>query len=969
MNYLRFPFLVPSLAGLAWLTFAAPSYAGVTVTGGAAPAATAWSGTPIAASVVNPSGDTSVAESFGSGVTSLAQTFTVPVSSSFALDRICLYVGGGTGTSTTAPLTLNLYDLGGEHAPNPAGYTGASLLGGGSGLAVNYTTQPNGVLQFDLTGSDRVTLVAGRVYAVELAGTANTSPLSWLRTITDTYAAGAAYRNASWINGSNARDFALAVYGTAVATPATSSTIDAGVTHQVIDGFGAGTAFLDMGITQLTDAEMDALYGTAANQMALTLMRERISPAGSSDWGDPIANGRKAHQRGAKILATPWTPPAEMKDNGSTIHGSLLPSKYQAYVDYLNSFIDAMAAAGAPIDVISLQNEPDFDPTYEGCQWTAEQFRTFCRDFAGGLKAGVMMPESYSYAQPISDATLNDPAAAANVDYVGGHLYGATIRDYPLAHSLGKHTWMTEYFENDQTIESAVATAQQIQTCLTVGNMSAYIWWKTIGNANGLLDASGTLQHRAYVMGQFSRFVRPGDVRVDVPTNDSSLAITAFKSASTGAVTIVAVNNTAVPITQTFTVRGTSTPSLTPWVTSATESLAVHAAVPVTNGAFAYTIPATTVVTFVGEAPATPVITAGPESHTIATGATVVLGVTATGEPLTYQWRHDSAPVAGATDKLLVISGAQASDAGSYTVAVTNANGTATSPAATLTVKTVSATDAGRISNLSVRTFSGVADQVLNVGFAVGGENTSGTKPLLIRVTGPALAGFGVGGTMTDPMLTVYPLGSSVVTASNDNWSGNATVVATSDAVGAFALTDTASLDAATVTSISPGPYTILAAGKDNGTGIVITEVYDATPAGSVTAATPRLVNVSARAVAGTGDAVLIAGFAISGTTSKTLLIRASGPALASFGVGGTIADPNLAVYRLGGPKLYENDDWGGSPLIANAGAGVRAFAFPDRNSKDAALLVTLPPGAYTAQVSGANGGTGVALIEVYEVP
>ena len=666
--------------------------AGVTVVGGAAPGATSWAGTPIAASVTNPSGETSVAEGFSATSTSYAETFSVPVSSSYLLDRVCLYVGGGAGTSGTASLTINLYDLGAQVAPNPSLYSAATnLLGGGSGLLITYTTQSNGILQLDFTGSDRVTLVAGRMYAFEIASVGSTNPITWLRGVTDSYAGGAAYRNRFWINFSNARDFALAVYGTPTATPPTSSTINAAVTHQVMDGFGAGTAFLDTGITQLTDAQMDALYGTGPNQMGLTLIRVRISPVGSSDWGDPIANGQKAHQRGAKILATPWTPPASMKDNGSTIHGSLLPAQYPNFVGYLNSFTDLMAANGASVSVVSLQNEPDFDPTYEGCQWTAAQFRTFCRDFAGGIKVPVMMPESYGFNQTVSDTALNDPLAATNVSYVGEHLYGATIRDYPLARSLDKHIWMTEYLENDQTLGSAVTTAKQIQDCLTVGNMSAYIWWKTIGNANGLLNAAGTLQLRAFVMGQFSRFIRPGDIRLDVPANDSSLSISAFRNPVTGAFAIVVVNNTGAAVNHTFNLEGLGTTAVTPWVTSATESLAVHAPISVSNGAFAYPISGTTVVTFVGQSSAPAWIVAAPASQSVAAGAPLTLTTTSSGSPTpTSQWQVNGVPLAGATDVAFTLANFQPANAGIYTALVANANGSATSAPAIVGVSTTS---------------------------------------------------------------------------------------------------------------------------------------------------------------------------------------------------------------------------------------------------------------------------------------
>lgn len=364
----------------------------------------------------------------------------------------------------------------------------------------------------------------------------------------------------------------------------------------------------------------------------------------------------------------------------------------------------------------------------------------------------------------------------------------------------------------------------------------------------------------------------------------------------------------------------------------------------------------------------TPTFTTQPTSQTMATGSTVVFSAAAT-NATAYQWQKNGTSIAGATGTLLVLSNVTAADAGNYTLVATGTGATATSNAATLAVTTASAVNTGHLRNLSVRTTSGTGDQLLNVGFALGGNGTSGAKPLLVRVTGPALAGFGVGGTMADPTLTIQPLGQSTIVASNDNWGGDATVVSTSAAVGAFPLNDTASKDAALVASLSGGTYTAVAAGKNNTTGIVLTEIYDATPSASFSAATPRLTNVSARAQVGTGDGVLIAGFEVSGTTSRTLLIRATGPALASFGVGGTLADPKVEVYLLGGAKLYENDNWGGLAQLATAAGSVGAFPISDVSSKDAVLLVTLPPGVYTAQVSGVNGGTGVALVEVYDVP
>ena len=586
------------------LLLATPAFGGVTVTQNVSPAATVWPGAPIISTAKNPATDLTVGESFGAAVTN-SQTFTIPGTDNYSLDSIALYVGGGTGTTASGKLALNLYDLGGRVAPNPSSYAaGVNLLGGGNGLPIAYTTQSNGVLRLDFTGSDRVQLIAGHMYAFEVAGASGTTPMNWFRTVSDTYAGGAAYRNRSWINGTNARDFGLAVYG-AVNTepvPPTQCTVNASKTYQQIDGFGAGAVFLDAGLDPLTDANMDALYGTGPNQIGLTLLRLRISPF--NDWNIAVLDGQKAHQRGAKILATPWSPPASMKDNSNVNNGgSLLPSQYGNFAAWLNSFTDTMAAGGAPVSVVSVQNEADFTATYESCRWNAAQFQTFFRDYAGAIRTPVMMPESYSFDQSLSNATLNDPTAAANVSYIGGHLYGGSIQDYPLAHSLGKHTWMTEYLINDQTIGTAIDTAGQISDCLTAGNMSGYIWWKTIGNANGLLNAAGVLQPRAYVMAQFSRFVRPGDVRIDVAANTSALNISAFRNVGTGSFAIVAVNNTTQPITQTFTLNGLNARSVTPWITSATQSLEQQPALRLSANAFTYVIPSLSVITFAGKTP------------------------------------------------------------------------------------------------------------------------------------------------------------------------------------------------------------------------------------------------------------------------------------------------------------------------------------------------------------------------------
>ncbi len=287
----------------------------------------------------------------------------------------------------------------------------------------------------------------------------------------------------------------------------------------------------------------------------------------------------------------------------------LLPAQYTNYAIYLNYFAAYMKTNGAPLKAISIQNEPDFVPTtYEGCGWTPTQLQTFCHNVGGLItNAPVIMPESASYNQSMSDPTLNDPVAASNVTFIGEHLYGngnagVTIVDYPNAHSKGKPTWMTEFLVNDQTIGTAITTAKQIHDCLTVGNFSAYIWWKCFGDANGLVNASGVPQRRGFVMAQWSRFVHPGYYRIDTSGSAGGVFVTAYKDTNLLSFAIVAVNTNAnTSICQTFQLTNFTATSVTPWITSSNLSLASQSPVVVTNSSFAYTLPPWSVVTFAGQ--------------------------------------------------------------------------------------------------------------------------------------------------------------------------------------------------------------------------------------------------------------------------------------------------------------------------------------------------------------------------------
>jgi hypothetical protein len=313
-----------------------------------------------------------------------------------------------------------------------------------------------------------------------------------------------------------------------------------------------------------------------------------------------------------------------------------------------------------------------------------------------------------------------------------------------------------------------------------------------------------------------------------------------------------------------------------------------------------------------------------------------------------------------------------AASAGTYRVIATNNAGSTPSATATLAVNTVAATDASRLVNLSILTTAGPGAQVLTVGAVVGPLNFSGTLPLVIRAVGPTLGsappvGFGLPGVLADPVLTINASGVTAPLATNDNWGGGSPLVAAFAAVGAFAL-PTVSLDSAALPSATPGGYTVQVTGKNNASGLVIAEIYDAST--TRTSTSPRLINLSTLTQIDAGSSLAV-GFVLRGTTARTVLVRGIGPSLGTiFGLGGVMADPKLELFNNDtGAKLAENDNWGGDAQLMDAAASVGAFALDDTATKDAVLLITLPPGAYSARVGGVGSSAGTAIIEVYELP
>jgi hypothetical protein len=344
-----------------------------------------------------------------------------------------------------------------------------------------------------------------------------------------------------------------------------------------------------------------------------------------------------------------------------------------------------------------------------------------------------------------------------------------------------------------------------------------------------------------------------------------------------------------------------------------------------------------------------PSILTQPQSASVAAGSGVTFSAIATGTPpLAFQWFRNAAPILGATDSSYRLVASGPADSGSYTVTVTNSEGTATSESAALTVLVPEIGPTAWLSNLSVRTTLETGQQLILGFFA------KGPKIILLRGAGPALTALGVGlGGHPDPTLRVFDNAGRQIDQ-NDNW--NPALATTFAQQGAFSF-PAGSLDSALLANVA-GQNTAIMSGS--GRGVVLMELYD-----TQTGRSNRVINISARNFIGTSENALIAGFMIAGSGSKRLLIRGVGPTLAQFGVAGILAHPLLEVFDSTGSKLFETDNW--SPDLSSTFIQVGAFAL-GTGSKDAALLVSLTAGAYSVKLTGANGGTGEGLIEIYEV-
>jgi glucuronoarabinoxylan endo-1,4-beta-xylanase len=390
---------------------------------------------------------------------------------------------------------------------------------------------------------------------------------------------------------------------------AAPASINLSTEYQKIHGFGGMNHPVWIG--DLTAAQRETVFGNGPNQLGFTVLRIWVSD-NTSQWERELATAKYAYDKGFLVFASPWNPPSSMVEtftrNGEANQKRLKAGSYAQYAKHLDDFVTYMKTNGVDLYAISVQNEPDY--AHDWTWWTSAEIITFLKNNARSINCKIIAPEEFQYTKSLINPILNDPQALANVDIIGTHLYGTQYSafSYPLFKEKGAGTelWMTEVYRPNSSDSAdvwpqALEVAQHVHSAMVDAEFQMYVWWY-IRRYYSPLKEDGTISKRGYMMAHFSKFVRPGAVRISATkTPETDVYVSAYKSAAGDSLIVVAVNKKTSAVSQVFNISSGTAPTIVEnWRTTGTQNMAKQQDIDVTSGSFTASLPAQSVTTFVG---------------------------------------------------------------------------------------------------------------------------------------------------------------------------------------------------------------------------------------------------------------------------------------------------------------------------------------------------------------------------------
>ncbi|WP_113676154.1 glycoside hydrolase family 30 protein [Vallitalea guaymasensis] len=405
---------------------------------------------------------------------------------------------------------------------------------------------------------------------------------------------------------------------------------------QEIDGFGFSGADWSHIPYQLQEPErtevMDLLFNID-DGIGASICRSEIHPEYSPALGEydfvnikpeQLWYIKEAEARGVdKQIATAWTPPAFMKNNNSQTHGGyLIKEYYDDFADLLSEFVVQFEQLhGIDFYAVSMCNEPNASIflNWNSCSWKGEQIKTFIKDYmkpafvAKGIDdTKFIIAEPSWWSESLMEPSLNDPVTCDMIDIVGSHQYQLSPSKFTTAFSKGKKVWQTEVCDPghfDAGIGEGLRWAKNIHEFMVDAEASAYLYWQGVmrEGSEGLICTNSdftdyVMTKRYYTFGHFSKFIRPGYVRIGTSdTGISDTYISAYKNKETGDFTIVAINDTDKIQQFDLLADGFSADKLTPYITDDTLDLQKGSQVPYNDGTYYIALPPKSVVTYVGK--------------------------------------------------------------------------------------------------------------------------------------------------------------------------------------------------------------------------------------------------------------------------------------------------------------------------------------------------------------------------------